>query len=259
MIINISNLKKTKLVKKNTHRFIICDEFISDGVIDKIIQEIYTNRKENDWVKYSNLIEEKSTISDWNKFGPLTYKVLYEMCSKEINKIISKKFSVDIVPDYGIHGGGIHFMSGGGALNPHLDYEVHPKLMKTRLINAILYLTESGKDYHGGELGLWDDESFQIKGSFEKEDLIKRIKPVAGRLVLFDVSGKNWHGLVSRVNGGDRISLATYYVSSSDVSLDKDKEVRWSALFAHDQDTKNNKNADKSILLRRLQSEKHKY
>ena len=210
----INKINESDLSQNQQHEWVEIETFLEPERTKNIISEIKSiqNEKNKSWVKYNTPLENKMTNNSWNDFGPHLYQIFSLLVNPELVTAISKKFKTELIPDVGLHGGGIHISNSGGRLDPHLDYAIHPKLDSLRYINAILFLTSQGDDFEGGSLGFWNRASEEIDPPFGDPDHV--IKPIAGKLILFNVSGYNWHGLCDDVKMGPRISLASYYVTS---------------------------------------------
>ncbi len=159
------------------------------------------------WYCYNNALEKKKTLNYWHMFPSATYREMQKLCKATIAGCIA---------DYGLHGGGWHIHGDGGNLNPHKDYEVHPKLRMLRKWNLIIYLSSDYKPEYGGHLGFWKDE-----------ELVKTIEPKFNRAVLFSTEG-SVHGLATPVTcppGIYRKSLAVYYLAPGDGEGKREKAL----------------------------------
>lgn len=191
-----------------------------------------------DWYRYENSIEKKLTLSDWSKFGPRVYQIFSRLCSQEVVDIFRQKFGYEnLVPDFGLHGGGMHRHENGGVLNPHLDYDVHPKIYSRRRINLIMYVNPHFSSHlHGGSLGLYArSERDDLCGEMVKELIIDGLCFVA-----FDTSQNSWHGLATPVIGQTRLSLAMYYVEPIEIDSEQQalrKRARFSPTVAQRKNT----------------------
>jgi hypothetical protein len=158
---------------------------------------------------YSNAIEEKKTLNNWNQLPTKLYQVSSFLNSPLFVTYLSKLTHTTIQSDPGLHGGGLHIHKCGGKLNPHLDYSLHPKLGLQRKLNLIIYLSQDIKPEYGGHLGLWE-------GNQEgPTTLIKEVFPQFNRAVLFDTTQCSWHGISKALQlpeGSYRKSLAIYYL-----------------------------------------------
>lgn len=83
--------------------------------------------------------------------------------------------------DPDLFGGGLHCIPRGGFLKMHVDFNRHPKGWHRR-VNLLVYLNQEWRDEWGGhlELGLNAPR--------------KKIAPLGGRCVVFETTGKTWHG-----------------------------------------------------------------
>lgn len=246
-MINI-NWSSVNLNTAEQHRFAVIDDVLTAGDLTVLKREVLESKDSGaGWFHYNSPIEIKSSNSQWLSFPPAVYECLTELCSPEMSSRVSNLFDALVSADVGLHGAGIHLSGAGGNLNPHLDYEVHPKLGRRRLVNAILYLNDSGSDFNGGELGLWSI------GKSIHEDVgepITTIVPKAGRLVFFDVSGEAWHGFVNPVEGGERLSLATYYLDIRVRDSERESSPRRSAVFAQNRHTIQSAGSNEAIIAR---------
>ena len=179
------------------------------------------------WYSYKNQVEDKKALNDWNKFPENTYKLFSYLTGDVFTGVLSNIFGVHLYPDPGLHGGGWHIHGNGGKLNPHLDYNVHPKLKLQRKLNLIIYLCENWEDSWGGHFGLWQqDKQTGRPGKLEKE-----ISVGFNKAVIFDTTQNSWHGLSREVEapeGSFRKSLAIYYLCTAPQGTDS----RGRALFA---------------------------
>jgi hypothetical protein len=161
---------------------IIYDNFLSNA--EKVAAE-FPAFNSDAWFEYNNPIEVKKTCNNWHHFGPETYKTFQYLLSKEFTDGLEDAFGVSLIPDLGLHGGGLHTHARGGKLNVHLDYDIHPKLELQRYLNLIIYLTPGWKPEWGGGLGMWEDPKMQL--SYLKNmirELLARWLSTIGRAAL---------------------------------------------------------------------------
>jgi hypothetical protein len=188
---------------------LVLDNFLGDS-IKKSIPDEFPSRHSDIWFEYNSPLEVKKTCSDWSKMPPSAYEFFMQACSPHFVTIFSEAFGVQLIPDIGLHGGGMHTHGPGGKLNPHLDYSLHPKMRLQRRVNLIVYVTPDWQEEWGGHLGLWSGDS-------EKPDkLVAEIAPLFGRAVLFDTTENSWHGLSREVKcplDVSRNSFAMYYLA----------------------------------------------
>lgn len=172
------------------------------------------------WFRYDNPLEIKQTCNDWHRFGPNIYKTFQHLLSQSFADFLSRYTGCELIPDLGLHGGGLHQHGRGGKLNVHLDYNLHPKLHLQRRLNLIVYLSRDWQPEWGGGLGLYADS----------RKLVKTIEPRFNRAVIFDTRG-SWHGLPEPIECPENVtrnSIAVYYLTDPDEQTDN----RTRALFA---------------------------
>jgi len=225
------NFDELKLASRNWEKqkpfphFVVDDFFISD--IAKKLEDEIPHYDSDIWHVYSNAIEEKKTCNNWNVYPPLTYQVFQYLNSDVFVSTLSQILFGDEVlsSDCGLNGGGWHIHPKGGKLNTHLDYSIHPKLVKQRKINIIVYLNSSWDLSWGGGLGLWEGDEKQ------PSRLSKIIEPKFNRAAIFDTTCNSWHGLPDPLvcpENQYRKSIAVYYLTSPPENTDP----RGKALFA---------------------------
>jgi hypothetical protein len=114
-----------------------------------------------------------------------------------------------LIFDPSYYGGGIHCSVAGQELDPHLDFNLHPieeKLL--RRVNVLLYLNPGWDPERGGDLELYADPRDSDPGR------MKRIAPLANRLVIFETNERSWHGhdrIKTLASDAPRRSVAVYY------------------------------------------------
>jgi Rps23 Pro-64 3,4-dihydroxylase Tpa1-like proline 4-hydroxylase len=195
----------------------IIDDFFVDPVS---IANEFPTIDDPCWFRYDNPLEVKQTCNNWHSFGPNIYKTFQHLLSQEFADFVSRHTDCELIPDLGLHGGGLHQHGRGGKLNVHLDYNLHPKLHLQRRLNLIVYLSPAWQPEWGGGLGLYQDS----------RTLAKVIEPKFNRAVIFDTRG-SWHGLPDPIQcpaGVTRNSIAVYYLSEPAATTDNRKR----ALFA---------------------------
>ena len=115
-------------------------------------------------------------------------------------------------PDY--VGGGTHQNLHGQDLDPHVDFNYHPKNQRHRRLNLIVFLNPEWREEWGGAFELHVNPWLP-----PEEDTVKTIVPITNRCLLFETSENSWHGF-RRINLPpekkhlSRRSIAVYYYTS---------------------------------------------
>ena len=214
----------------------IVDDFFADA--NNLARE-FPAKDDDCWFRYDNPLEVKQTCNDWHHFKPETYKGFQYLLSPHFTEILERLTKADLMPDVGLHGGGLHQHGRGGKLNVHLDYNLHPKLHLQRRLNLIVYLTPGWKPEWGGHLGLYKDP----------DTLVKAVEPKFNRAIIFDTRG-SWHGLPAPLTCPEdvtRNSFAIYYLCEPTTT-----DSRSRALFAPTAEQKGNTDVDKLIRQRSM-------
>lgn len=252
-MINIESIQNNieKFKKGYPFPHLVIDNFLETKLAVKLSEE-FPDIQDSSLFKYSNPLEKKAALNDWNKFPATTYSFFEFLCSQKFVNNLSSILGIKLYADFGLHGGGWHMHPDGGKLNPHLDYNIHPKLNLQRRINLIIYLSENWKPEYGGHLGLWSNDDHNNRPlKLEKEIEIK-----FNRAVIFDTSMQSWHGLSREVssNGNNiRKSLAIYYLCD----LPDLFEDRQRALYAPTEDQKGNLEIEE-LIKKRVDKDKYK-
>jgi hypothetical protein len=241
---NEDDLNKWKNSKPFNH--LVIDNFLENSLAMQIADE-FPSINDDFWFYYNNAVEVKKACDMWCKFPKSIYKTIFELTSKEFVDSLSNLVGKQVWADYGLNGGGIHAMGNSGKLNPHLDYNIHPKLGLQRKINLIIYLTKDWDTSWGGAIELWSHDEENNK----PKQVEVKIDCTFNRALLFDTTQNSWHGISDQITcpiDKSRNSIAIYYVCEPDIG----SEDRNKALFAPTEDQKGDKLVEELIKQRLL-------
>jgi len=194
---------------------LIIDNFLDEEIVNLISSE-FPSFEDPLWSVYNNPLEIKKLTNHWNNFGPTTYRYFQHVLSSDFNRrielILFGTNQNKISSDFGLNGGGLHTHKSHGKLNPHLDYNIHPKLKLQRVANLIVYITPDWQENWGGSFGLWEHNA----ETNNPGKLSKKVAPLFNRAVIFNTTQNSWHGICDELNSPEnknRSSLATYYLA----------------------------------------------
>jgi hypothetical protein len=211
-----------EMLRRDPFPHLIVDDALPTDFVHGLAREIDRLKS---WFRYDSPLEKKNVCNRWDEFGPYLYSYFTAMLSMTTTDDIAAVFGIPgLVPDIGLHGGGVHISGNGDKLNIHQDYSIHPKLGLERRINAIFYVEPMWQESFGGHLEFWS-------GHDKPEECRQVVVSKFNRMVIFATSPGSWHGFPEPINGVDSIrrkSLATYYVSD----LSDDAVERYRARYA---------------------------
>lgn len=239
-MINKINKKliKKKFLKAKPFNFVVIDNFWNKTTANLLHKEITKFSLKNTNAHYDNAIEKKLVCNHYDKFDHNLYNAFSFLNSPLFLQIIKKITGIKkIIPDIGLHGGGLHIHPSGGKLNIHKDYSIHPKLKMERRLNLIIYMTKNWKAKWGGELQLWSHDKKKNQPLNLEHNILNKFN----RAILFDTTQNSWHGLPNKIKmpkGTFRNSIAIYYLTQPR----KKTERRSKALFSPTEKQKNDKN-----------------
>jgi Rps23 Pro-64 3,4-dihydroxylase Tpa1-like proline 4-hydroxylase len=110
---------------------------------------------------------------------------------------------------------GLHVNPPGAFQALHRDFRRHPATHTYHRINVLVFLNSNWKEEYGGELELWPGD---------RSACGQRIRPLAGRLVIFETTPTSYHAIPDPVRcppGRARLSLASYYYTAGPGPQDK--------------------------------------
>jgi Rps23 Pro-64 3,4-dihydroxylase Tpa1-like proline 4-hydroxylase len=201
----------------------VIDDFLNQDLAKQIDND-FLPYDSNVWVEYTNPTQIKKMYNDWYYFPKSVYNLFAYLNSHEFVQQLSEFVGSRLYIDPGLYSGGCHIHGVNGILDPHLDYNLHPKLPYFRKLNLIIYLSENYQTEFGGLLELWEGQDFLVKK-------VKQIEPFFNRAVLFDTTQNSWHSVSPFAkDGAFRKSLAIYYLTDPDYSVN-DITVRNTSLF----------------------------
>ena len=211
-----------KIAEKHSNAFrtalpfphMVFDDLIPDQLISAFIEE-FPAPEADGWIKWGggpggHLGEhsfEKLGVSEEGYFGPTTRHFFNQLCCITFLRFLETLTGFDnLIADPSFNGCGLHSTGTGARLRVHADSSRHPSSeLFDQALNIILYINRDWACEYEGCLELWDRNG---------EACVRRIEPVANRLVIFQTDDTSYHGhpvpLACPVDRR-RNSLASYY------------------------------------------------
>jgi Rps23 Pro-64 3,4-dihydroxylase Tpa1-like proline 4-hydroxylase len=212
----------------------VFDNFISDRVVDEVLQQFPTPEADIQWRQILARSEAGDKVQ-FNKQGmpqlfmmpPYIRQLIWELNSGTFIRSLERLTGIsDLIPDPSLRGGGLHQILPGGVLGVHADFTHHVEYKLERRVNLLLYFNRDWQDDYEGHLELWNADASRC---------IKRVRPTAGRCVVFSTDATSFHGHprpLACPEGTTRKSIAIYYytLGRDDKSVQPTAQTDWQAL-----------------------------
>lgn len=189
---------------------LVLEPFFAPGFCERLIAEFPAFERGNT-IAESGQQGRKSAVPDVRSLGP-TYRCADDVFrSPAFAAFMSELTGIpDLLYDPDYVGGGTHENLAGQELDPHVDFNFHPRTGWHRRLNLILYLNPVWEETWGGALELHTDPHLP-----PEQDATQCVLPLANRAVVFETSERSWHGFApirppDAHPGLSRRSLAIY-------------------------------------------------
>jgi hypothetical protein len=212
----------------------VLDDFVSSEVVDAILacfpassadimwRQILATGNDGGKVQYN-----KQGMPHLFRIAPVIRQLIWELNSSTFIRSLEKLTGIDnLIPDPSLRGGGLHQVLPGGVLGVHADFTHHADYHIERRVNLLLYLNRDWRDDYEGHLELWNGDASRC---------IKRLRPIAGRCVIFNTDSDSYHGhprALKCPEGTTRKSIAIYYytVGRDDKTVEPTQKTDWQLL-----------------------------
>lgn len=221
-------------VNGNPFPHIALDEFVREEVIDTVVESFPAPSADINWRQLvatgtdgEKVQYNKQGMPHLFKIPAVTRQLIWELNSSTFIRSLEKLTGIEnLIPDPSLRGGGLHQVLPGGLLGVHADFTHHADYDLERRVNLLLYLNKDWQDEYEGHLELWNENASLC---------IKRIRPLAGRCVIFNTDADSYHGhprALSCPQGMTRKSLAVYYytLGRDDKEVEPTKRTDWQIL-----------------------------
>jgi len=213
---------------------IALDQFVSEDVVDAVLAGFPDPSADINWRQLMATGDDGEKVQ-FNKQGmphlfkipPLTRQLIWELNSGTFIRSLEKLTGIDnLIPDPSLRGGGLHQILPGGVLGVHADFTHHADYNLERRVNLLLYLNRDWQDDYEGHLELWNEDASRC---------VKRLRPLAGRCVIFNTDATSYHGHprpLACPDGITRKSIAIYYytLGREDKQVEPTRRTDWQIL-----------------------------
>lgn len=167
---------------------VVMDDFLRPDLCARLVEGFPSYDEEkfrNEWGERGKAWHEN--VAD---MGPAFAELDGGLRSQEFLQLLSDVSGIpNLLFDPHYFGGGTHENLDGMELDPHIDFNVHPKTKLHRRLNLLLYLNEEWDDSWGGSLELHTNPWLH-----PTENEVKTVAPGMNRCVVFETSDHSWHG-----------------------------------------------------------------
>ena len=167
------------------------------AVIDDFFDPAFGQRLLNDFPRF----EDRYALNEMGQVGGKAVRMrvcelsdayreldAYLQTAEFLNYVSKVTGIPDLLYDPDYVGGGTHENRHGQSLDPHVDFNYHPRTKAHRRLNLIVYLNHEWDDAWGGALELHSDP--WNTGANQK----RAISPLFNRAVIFETNEISWHG-----------------------------------------------------------------
>jgi hypothetical protein len=201
---------RDEFAKAQPFRHVVVDEFLDRAFCERLMADFpaFDTAKA---VNETGDVGGKAVVPELAQISAAYAEFDRLIRSSDLLRWLGEITSIDHLlydPDY--IGGGTHENLHGQDLDPHVDFNYHPKRPLHRRLNLILFLNPEWWKEWGGCLELhrdpWNPDA----------DSAEPILPLANRGVIFETTETSWHGfrrivLPEERRGQSRRSIAVYF------------------------------------------------
>lgn len=183
------------------------DNFLPSSVYTQVVKEI-DDIPSTYWRTFKADTHSRSECTDWHT-APITRTLQYSMCSAKFNNWIeSITGQKGLVADPQSHAAGLTYISQGGHIAQHKDFNWNQQLQMNRRVNVILYTTRTWQREWGGNLNFYDDYGSQP---------VLAVEPMPNRLIIWRYDVDLVHGVdtVQSPHHTMRTNLMNWYYQSN--------------------------------------------
>ena len=168
---------------------VVIDDFLGAQLCDRLLAEFPPFEKGNSLNEHGQP-GGKAVYEAVRELGGAFRQVDDAIRSREFLELIGEITGISgLLYDPEYIGGGTHENRTNQDLDPHVDFNFHPRHGWHRRLNLIVYLNAEWDEAWGGALELHRDP-WRAAG----DDQTVSVRPIKNRCVVFETSERSWHG-----------------------------------------------------------------
>jgi hypothetical protein len=169
---------------------VVIDNFLSPDFANQLLDQFPCVSDRSKLVNEFGVLNPKASIPDVAGIGGVYREIDQYIQTDEFLTFMSEITGIpNLLYDPWYFGAGTHENFHSSGLDPHIDFNIHPKTNWHRRINAIVYLNDDWDPKWGGDIGFHTDP-WNLTGD-------KRVsfEPLFNRCVIFETTENSWHSV----------------------------------------------------------------
>lgn len=171
-------------------RHVVINDFLRADIPEAMLADFPTVNDPSKLLNEFGTPNPKSAISDVRSLAPVFIELDDYIRSDEFLTMMSQITGIpDLRYDPWYFGAGTHENFHSAGLDPHFDFNYHPRTSQHRRLNAIIYLNKAWDPRWKGDIAFHTDP-WDLKN-----DRTTSVEPVFNRCVIFETTEKSWHSV----------------------------------------------------------------
>jgi len=171
-------------------KHVVIDNFLNSAIAKSLLDQFPCVEDQSKLVNEFGVLNPKASVPDVAGIGGVYSLIDNYIQTDEFLTLMSKITGIpNLLYDPWYFGAGTHENFHSAGLDPHIDFNIHPKTNWHRRINAIVYLNENWDPNWGGDIGFHTDP-WNLAG-----DKRFAFEPLFNRCVIFETTEKSWHSV----------------------------------------------------------------
>ncbi|TGY90301.1 2OG-Fe(II) oxygenase [Marinicauda algicola] len=179
-----------KFASAEPFQHVVIDNFFKPEVAEAMLADFPAEKEPEKLLNEFGAPNPKSVRSDVSKLKGIYPVVDQYIQTEEFLQLMTAITGIpDLKYDPWYYGAGTHENFHTAGLDPHYDFNIHPKTGYHRRLNAIVYLNKDWKPEWNGAIALHSDP-WDLKN-----DQVTAIAPEFNRCVVFETTESSWHSV----------------------------------------------------------------